>query len=64
MKHLIILTLFVVLGYVAWHATDKRRRRKVVDFALTHVLRLGVIFGCLLVLMLAAFYLPTAGFFF
>lgn len=57
MKHLIILFLVSVGGYVAWQGADKKTRRKSVEFVKRHATPITLIAAILftLVAMSAAF---------
>lgn len=60
MKHLILLFVISLCGYVAWQLADKRMRRKSVAFAGRHVTPIVVLVAILFALVLLAAQLPSA----
>ncbi len=60
MKHLLILLVVTIVGYISWHAADKKVRRAVVSDVAYHAIRLGALVIGLLLLVAAAVYLPSS----
>lgn len=60
MKHLVLLIVAIIVGYVTWHMADKKVRKAVVSDVAYHLFRLGALLLGLLLLVAAAVYLPAS----
>lgn len=60
MKHLLILLVGVVLAYTAWTLADKGARKTAMRSITYHGIRLGFLILVLLLLMSAAYYMPSS----
>lgn len=59
MKHLLLIIVVLVVGYVAWSVSDKYARRSASKFITRHGLRLGFMLAVALIMVLAAANLPS-----
>lgn len=59
MKHLLLILVLLVLGYVLWTISDKGARKAASRFITTHALRLGFLILVVLLLVVAAANLPS-----
>lgn len=59
MKHLLLILVLLVLGYVFWTMADKPTRKAASRFVTTHALRLGFFTVVVLLLVVAAANLPS-----
>ena len=59
MKHLFVLIILVVAGYVAWQVSDPETRKSSARFLTKHGIALGAILVVLLSLVATANYLPS-----
>jgi hypothetical protein len=58
-KHLLLILVFMVAGYVLWTISDKAARKLASRFITEHVLRLGFMVVVVLLLVVAAANLPS-----
>jgi preprotein translocase subunit YajC len=59
MKHLLLILTFVVFGYFAYQASDRRQRKEATSLITKHGLRLGAVVLLILLLLWAATQLPS-----
>lgn len=59
MKHLFLLIIVVLIGYVVWQVTEPAARSKGLSFLVKHGLKLGGLILVLLGLVGLAHYLPS-----
>lgn len=63
MKHLLLLIVIIVGGYVAWNIADQKVRDSTLTEITRHGLRLGALAILLLLLVAAAVYFPASNLF-
>lgn len=59
MRHLLLILVLMVAGYLGWQLSDKSERRSASRFLTYHAPRLGGLVLLVLLLVAAAVYLPS-----